>query len=767
MKDAQQPNLVTLGTLLTNLKSGAYVIPQFQRDFEWTPWDIRELMRSIFLDYFVGTLLLWKASPENISALACQSIYGRDDDPVSKGQHIVLDGQQRLTAIYYAFTAPNLPLPGRKNRFRFYIKVDRFMDGADDAFDYHWTQWGHAALTDLNTQFERHLFSLSVVGEGGFALATWVHGYTTFWETCAKAADADGTHGQAAECRRLAEAGKTFGEMVNDIDKRYQIGYTQLEKNLEIDRVCEIFANLNSKGVRLDIFDLLNALVLPTGVELRRLWRAAKARLEFVESDRMNIYVLQVMSILRQDGYCSPKYLYYLMPGQRRMVRDVDGSLRAVSVVQDPDDFRALWHRAVTALANAVAELRDDGSFGVTAPRYLPYASILPAFAALRDEALALPHWSRAGGLRKTALWYWASVFMQRYSGSVESTAAKDFSAVKAWFQDDEAVPPVIADFKRRFRTFDLRTEIRPGNSVYNGFFNLLVVNGARDWVTGMLPASGRDDDHHIVPQRFAKELGLGWRIDTILNRTPLSPETNRHIMRDRLPNQYLNEWIDKTGAERVTHILATHLISPTAMSILMRNPFTSTDFDEFIAERDRSFKEAVDRLILEERTSLDPETRDLDERIEQAELGIRALVAHVLDGEKRLLPDQVLKRAEERSGVDQRKRPALDPTYYARLEGLLEYLDFQDLRTVITSTALWDRFEPLFRSKGIVETRWNQLADLRNAIRHSRPLDNLLRHDGQAALTWFKQVLSGSPAPQIAPPEVADEPTAVEAANG
>lgn len=764
MKDAQQPNLVTLGTLLTNLKSGAYVIPQFQRDFEWTPWDIRELMRSIFLDYFVGTLLLWKASSENISALACQPIYGRDDDPVSRGQHIVLDGQQRLTAIYYAFTAPDLPLPGRKNRFRFFIRVDRFMDGAEDAFDYYWTQWGHAALTDPNTQFERHLFPLAVVGEGGFALAKWVDGYTTYWETRAKAADAEANHNAAAECRRLAEAGETFGEMINDTDKRYQIGYTQLEKSLEIDRVCEIFANLNSKGVRLDIFDLLNALVLPTGVELRRLWTAAKPRLEFVESDRMNIYVLQVMSILRQDGYCSPKYLYYLMPGQRRVIRDADGSLRSVTVVRDPDDFKSLWHRGVNALAEAVAELRDARSFGVTAPRYLPYASILPAFAALRDEALALPHWSRASGLRKTALWYWASVIMQRYSGSVESTAAKDFSAVKAWFQDDETVPPVVGDFKRSFRALDLRTEVRPGNSIYNGFFNLLVVNGARDWVTGKLPVTGRADDHHIVPQRFMKELGLGGRIDTILNRTPLSPDTNRQIIRDRLPNKYLPEWINQAGEEHVRKTLASHLISPAGMSILMRDPFTSPDFDEFIAERDHAFKDAVDRLILHERTTLDPETRDLDEQIEQVELGVRALVAYVLGGDKSLLPSHIRQKAEGRSGADLKKRPALDPGYYGRLEGLLEYIDFQDLREVITSAVLWDRFEPLFKSKGVVETRWNQLADLRNAIRHSRPLDNVLRHDGQAALTWFKQVLSGLDVPQIAPPEVADELDAMEA---
>jgi len=47
--------------------------------------------------------------------------------------------------------------------------------------------------------------------------------------------------------------------------------------------------------------------------------REAASRLEFVESEKMNVYILQVMSILRQN-YCSPKYLYFLLPGQKKSI---------------------------------------------------------------------------------------------------------------------------------------------------------------------------------------------------------------------------------------------------------------------------------------------------------------------------------------------------------------------------------------------------------------------------------------------------------------
>ena len=120
MKDAQEPDHVSLTTLIGRLREGRYVIPDFQREFEWKPWDIRELMRSIFLDYYIGSLLLWKGASKSFQALACEPLYGfkGKDDPT----HIVLDGQQRLTAMYYAFLAPDVPAPSRRNRFLYFIR---------------------------------------------------------------------------------------------------------------------------------------------------------------------------------------------------------------------------------------------------------------------------------------------------------------------------------------------------------------------------------------------------------------------------------------------------------------------------------------------------------------------------------------------------------------------------------------------------------------------------------------------------------------------
>src|SRR5665811_2325489 len=89
MRDAQKPDHISLNTLIGRLKEGRYVIPDFQREFEWRPWDIRDLMRSIFLDYYIGSLLLWKGSKNNFDALSCESIYGYEG--TGNREYIVLD----------------------------------------------------------------------------------------------------------------------------------------------------------------------------------------------------------------------------------------------------------------------------------------------------------------------------------------------------------------------------------------------------------------------------------------------------------------------------------------------------------------------------------------------------------------------------------------------------------------------------------------------------------------------------------------------------
>ena len=742
MKDAQKPDHVSLNTLVNYLRDGRFVIPDFQREFEWKPWDISELMRSIFLDYYIGSLLLWKGKPENFDALSCEPVYGYQGS--GKPEYIVLDGQQRLTAIYYAFLAPDVPLPNRSNRFFYFVHVDKFMkEEYDEAFGYEWlTRRWAKVLANKEAQFAAHLFPFSVIGATGWELPNWVQGYETFWKIKATEAEAAGDEKAAKLAQNHCANAKSFGELLQGITGQYQISYIELDKDLKVDKVCDIFTQINSRGIRLDVFDLVNALLKPKGLQLKQMWRDAAPRLDDVETEKMNVYILQVMSILRQ-GYCSPMYLYFLLPGQEKSVRDPDGTRRKEVLIPNIADFESRWNAAVDALEGAIKVLKHPQEYGAVSSNFLPYVSILPVFAALRAHSKTLPAARQLDARRKLRHWYWASVFNNRYSGSVESTSSRDFLDMKAWFDDDTAEPSLIAEFAQRFRNLDLRKETKRGTSVYNGVFNLLVLQGARDWMTGDVPQHGDLDDHHIVADAWCKKNIKGGLGNSILNRTPLTADTNRHVIKARLPNEYLPELVQQNGEATVRGILESHFISPAAFDILLRVPFGPDDFEAFVAERQRTLQDAIENLLIKERLDLPPQLRDLDAATEQVELALRKMVETTLGSDLSQIPSHVLQRVDERIARATKKNASLDADKFQTLSGKLEYFDLRELQDTITGKTPWPLFESRFGTKEALAAKFDQLAELRNGIRHSRAVGEVVRMEGEAAIVWFKQVLN------------------------
>ena len=617
----------------------------------------------------------------------------------------------------------------------------------DEAFGYEWlTRRWAKVLASKEAQYASHLFPFSVIGATGWELPNWVQGYEAYWT--AKVAAAEASRDEEAEklARNHANNAKEFGEHLQGITGQYQISYIELDKDLDVDKVCDIFTQINSRGIRLDVFDLVNALLKPKGLQLKNMWRQAAPRLDDVDTEKMNVYILQVMSILRQS-YCSPKYLYYLLPDQQKSVRDPDGTRRKEILIPNIKDFEVRWNAAVDALEGAIKVLKHPQEYGAVSSSFLPYVSILPVFAALRAHARSIEATRQLDARRKLRHWYWASVFNNRYSGSVELTSARDFLDVKAWFDDDGAEPPLIAEFAQRFRNLDLRKETKRGTSVYNGIFNLLVLQGARDWMTGDVPQYGDLDDHHIVPDSWGKKHIKDGFSSSILNRTPLTAETNRHVIKARLPNEYLPELIKQSGEPTVRGILETHFISSSAFDILLRTPFGPADFEAFVADRQRVIQDAIQNLLIKERLDLPPQLREMDADTEQLELKLREAVKTALADDASRVPAHVLQKVDERIARAVKKNAALDADRYKMLGGKLEYFDLRELQDTITGKGPWAQFEPRFGTKEALNVKFDQLAELRNGIRHSRAVSEVVRKEGEAAILWFRQVLGKSAA--------------------
>ena len=110
-------NSITIYDAMMNIQKGRYVMPAFQRQFEWDMSRIEKLWDSILLDYPISTFLFWKVDQNNITAdtYFCEFIHKIQFDSRKMPDDVnfktitidtnitdiaILDGQQRLTSLF-------------------------------------------------------------------------------------------------------------------------------------------------------------------------------------------------------------------------------------------------------------------------------------------------------------------------------------------------------------------------------------------------------------------------------------------------------------------------------------------------------------------------------------------------------------------------------------------------------------------------------------------------------------------------------------------
>ena len=746
MKNAQKPEKTHLGKLITQIQKGQFVIPDFQREFAWKPWDVRDLVQSVFMDYYIGTLLLWESTRKNLATLACEGLYGYTDE--LNPEYIVLDGQQRLTALHYALFAPNKAFPGRAKPYLYWIKLPELLaEDYEGAFFYHSaTKYYRGLIKDQEQQFEEHLFPLSVMGGGSWEVSDWIKGYRDYWLNRAETErDSDDTFA----AKTAARSARDLKDIFEDLLDNYQISYIALNREIEVGKVCDIFTHINSKGVKLNIFDLLNAITRPQNIFLKQMNREAEQELQdFYPRSLKNTYNLMVMSIIAQN-YCSPKYLYYLVPGQEKTIRLKDGTKEEIVLVKSKEDFVARWDHALEAMKRGLSKLKNPRDYGAINDGLLPYPSIIPVFSAILDYARTSPEVAnRVDAQHKIKRWYWSSIIGNRYSSSVESTSTQDYMAMKRWFADEEAVPDSIREFESDFARLDLLQLTRSGSAIYLAIFNLLIIEGAKDWDTFEFPEYDQLDDHHIVPKSWGKQEKLGDEINSVLNRSPLTVNTNRNIIRDQLPNDYLKKLFADNDEERVYQVLESHLISRRAVDILLRDPFTPEDYRQFLGERQVTIKRRLKLEFLGDQDGIPRDLRYYDLQIEDIELKLRALIQDKLalddaEGVQQAIPSHLLPKLKGRVEREARQNRALFEERRDEADYWLEFLDLQELKDTMVSKASWSHFEPRFTNKTRLADEFADLGSLRNAIRHSRSVDQVTEKKGQGAILWFEQQLA------------------------
>lgn len=81
-------NNVSVSTLLGYVDDGTIAIPEIQRPFVWDTTKVRDLIDSLYREYPVGYIITWKSPDVKLK-----------DGTSSEGKQILIDGQQRITAL--------------------------------------------------------------------------------------------------------------------------------------------------------------------------------------------------------------------------------------------------------------------------------------------------------------------------------------------------------------------------------------------------------------------------------------------------------------------------------------------------------------------------------------------------------------------------------------------------------------------------------------------------------------------------------------------
>lgn len=201
----------TIESILTWIKEGDIAIPEIQRPFVWDASKVRDLLDSLYKGFPVGYIITWKNPDTNLK-----------DGLKSNGKKILIDGQQRITALTAALLGQEVVAADYKKR-----RIRIAFDPKEERFEVS----NPAIQKDVTW-----IPDISVFFQPGFELFSFVNKYAQ------KNPDIDTNK---------------VGSILNHLQNiRFSsLGMIDLSPDLDIETVTEIFIRINSQGVVLSQAD--------------------------------------------------------------------------------------------------------------------------------------------------------------------------------------------------------------------------------------------------------------------------------------------------------------------------------------------------------------------------------------------------------------------------------------------------------------------------------------------------------------------------------
>jgi len=538
---------LTTRSLIKEIDLGQLALPEFQREYKWPDDFIVELLRSIARGWPIGTFLILEQTGKQ--RLLSRAISGAPKSTNTPRQ-LILDGQQRATALYQALTGKG------KKKTVFYVDMgelrreDEVTDEAIESLPD--SRFEREFGKNLEEHAENEVIRLpDLVSSSSFS--TWLNHVS----------------GSSSEQRIYAD--------IKDQHLANFTGYAlrtePVSSELPMEAIEKIFERTNRSVLQLDAFDLMVAILYPhKRFNLRKKWEAAKETKSILETYAIpGVEILKVIALrehLRQHQATEEQKLHKM---------SVRGIRQSDVLALDPKLVIKEWNNAVKAYVQALEFVRDE--CGAIRKKIIPQLTmLLPIADALYGRSKS----ASTATKKKIKRWFWAVSFQRHYARGANTRAVADARILRNWIARPSVVPEEIDEFEVSAETF---MEMDEGNELITAAtICLLNTLGAQDWAKESAkgskgrrlidtPASTELGVHHVFPLEYLRSRVKRPKIaaEVPANQVLIDAGLNSSI-RNSPPSSIT------ASTKVINSSFKTHLASETAMR--------HNSYDSFIKQR-------------------------------------------------------------------------------------------------------------------------------------------------------------------------------------
>lgn len=493
----QQP----VETLLTWIKSGDIAIPEIQRPFVWKAARVRDLIDSLYQGYPVGYIITWRNPDVKLK-----------NGELSAGKKVLIDGQQRITALTAAIVGQRVL---NNNYKEIYIRIA--FNPITEKFDV------------LNKAYENSpewINSINPIINDEISISKAIREYMN----ANPDANQDLIEERIENLKRI---------------KTKQVGIIELDHSLDIDTVTEIFIRINQKGVVLSNADFVMSKIAADEIHGgNRMRKLIDYFCRLVVDKDFNKHIIDNDPEFYNHDYY--KAIKWMAKGTDDLY--VPNYIDFLRVAYTYKFSRGKFSDLVALLSGRNFETRSyedeisERSFQNLADGLLDFVNqtsyqrflILIHSTGLISESLissknsinfsyALYLKLRKDGLPDAEIqhfvkrWLIMSVLIGRYSGSADSMIDEDIRQINEKGIATYLSNMELANLGEGFWEFSIVNSLETSsinNNVYNVYLAAQCQMNAKAFLAKSMKISSlieqRGDIHHIFPKKYLVENGFG-----------------------------------------------------------------------------------------------------------------------------------------------------------------------------------------------------------------------------------------------------------------